>query len=89
MSGPDWLYGPWSPLAPACSAPNMAFQLLTDVSGSTLDCNGNRIPDECDIAGGHSQDVNGNGIPDECEGLTIFSDGFEAGDTSAWSVTVP
>ncbi len=31
------------------------------------DCNGNTIPDECDIAGGNSDDANGNGIPDECE----------------------
>ena len=31
------------------------------------DCNGNLIPDECDIASGFSLDCNGNGIPDECE----------------------
>ena len=31
------------------------------------DCNGNLIPDECDIANGTSLDDNGNGIPDECE----------------------
>jgi N-acetylneuraminic acid mutarotase len=33
------------------------------------DCNGNGVPDECDIASGTSTDLNGNGIPDECEGL--------------------
>ena len=33
-----------------------------------LDCNGNAIPDDCDIASGYSTDANGNGIPDECEG---------------------
>ena len=38
-----------------------------------LDCNGNLIPDELDIAGGTSQDCNSNGIPDECD---------IAGDTS-------
>ena len=32
-----------------------------------LDCNGNEVPDACDIASGDSDDVNGNGIPDECE----------------------
>ena len=32
-----------------------------------LDCNGNGIPDSCDIASGNSRDVNLNGIPDECE----------------------
>ncbi|MEM7309585.1 MAG: thrombospondin type 3 repeat-containing protein, partial [Planctomycetota bacterium] len=34
---------------------------------SFTDCNGNDIPDECDIASGTSTDLNGNGIPDECE----------------------
>ena len=33
----------------------------------TNDCNGNGIPDECDIASGISQDCNSNGIPDECD----------------------
>ncbi|MCH8146690.1 MAG: hypothetical protein IH987_01675 [Planctomycetes bacterium] len=31
------------------------------------DCNGNGIPDECDILDGTSNDCNGNGIPDECD----------------------
>jgi len=31
------------------------------------DCNGNGIPDACDIQYGISQDNNGNGIPDECD----------------------
>jgi hypothetical protein len=35
--------------------------------GGELDCNGNTIPDACDIAGGNSNDDNDNGIPDECE----------------------
>ena len=34
--------------------------------GAAQDCNGNGIPDECDIANGGS-DVNNNNIPDECE----------------------
>ncbi len=82
MSGPDWLYGPWSPITLACSAPNMAFQLLTNQNPTTGDCNENGTPDvcesgpdcqpngvldECDIAGGTSKDCNGSGIPDECE----------------------
>ncbi|MEE2906560.1 MAG: hypothetical protein VX527_01885 [Planctomycetota bacterium] len=33
----------------------------------TEDCNGNMIPDACDIANGTSDDANGNGIPDECD----------------------
>jgi hypothetical protein len=31
------------------------------------DCNGNGIPDACDIAEGVSEDCNGNGTPDECD----------------------
>lgn len=31
------------------------------------DCNGNGIPDICDLRVGTSADSNGNGIPDECE----------------------
>jgi len=32
------------------------------------DCNGNGVPDDCDVApGGGSQDCQQNGIPDECE----------------------
>jgi len=31
------------------------------------DCNGNGVPDSCDIASGESHDVNANGVPDECE----------------------
>jgi hypothetical protein len=37
------------------------------VDGRSFDCNGNGLPDECDIASGASQDVNENGMPDECE----------------------
>ncbi len=33
----------------------------------TTDCNGNMLPDACDIVAGTSQDLNGNGVPDECE----------------------
>ncbi len=32
-----------------------------------LDCNNNGVADECDIANGTSPDCNSNGIPDECE----------------------
>jgi len=31
------------------------------------DCNGNGVPDACDLIGGLSADCDGNGIPDECE----------------------
>jgi hypothetical protein len=32
-----------------------------------LDCNGNALPDGCDILEGVSEDQDGSGIPDECE----------------------
>ena len=34
---------------------------------STLDCNQNGIPDDCDITASVSHDCNGNFLPDECE----------------------
>lgn len=37
---------------------------LTTGSG---DCNGNGMPDGCDLAAGTSDDCNGNAIPDECD----------------------
>ncbi|UCD74630.1 MAG: hypothetical protein JSV91_12680 [Phycisphaerales bacterium] len=37
------------------------------------DCNGNGIPDECDIDDQTSGDCNGNGVPDECDIAGGFS----------------
>lgn len=34
---------------------------------SSFDCNGNGVPDECDLSRGTSLDCNANGIPDECD----------------------
>jgi len=34
------------------------------------DCNGNGVPDECDIDTGTSADCNANSVPDECDLLT-------------------
>ena len=34
---------------------------------SCLDCNGNTIPDGCDIDSGTSGDCNANGVPDDCD----------------------
>jgi len=49
MSGPDWLYGPWSTFAPACSSPNMAFALFTTTNPGTInDANGTGVPDVCE-----------------------------------------
>ncbi len=38
------------------------------------DCNGNQLPDGCDIAEGRSLDRNENGVPDECEGPALSVD---------------
>ncbi|MCK6456869.1 MAG: FG-GAP-like repeat-containing protein [Phycisphaerae bacterium] len=38
------------------------------------DCNGNSVPDACDIAGG-TPDVNGDNVPDSCESLFGDMDG--------------
>lgn len=31
------------------------------------DCNGNGVPDDCDIGDGIEEDCNGNGVPDSCD----------------------
>ncbi len=33
----------------------------------STDCNGNEVPDECDIAEGVAEDCNSNGVPDACD----------------------
>jgi len=38
-----------------------------DLPSTGPDCNGNGVPDACDIALGTSPDGNANGLPDECE----------------------
>lgn len=44
------------------------------------------LDDGCDIGAYEARDVNGNGIED---GRDLFRDGFETGDTSSWTSTVP
>ncbi len=39
----------------------------------TVDCNGNQLNDQCDIALGIIPDCNGNGIPDSCDIASGFS----------------
>jgi hypothetical protein len=45
---------------------NGMIDLQEVVDGAIADCNGNLVPDSCDIDGGRS-DLNGNGVPDGCE----------------------
>jgi carboxypeptidase A2 len=47
----------------------IADELLSDLVLAWADCNGNGIPDDCDIADGLCRDFNGNGVPDACECL--------------------
>jgi predicted outer membrane repeat protein len=46
----DWLHGPWSQVTAACSAPNMAFELLTTNAVTVTDCNANCVADACETA---------------------------------------
>jgi hypothetical protein len=46
-----------------------------------VDCNGNTIPDDCDISSLTSPDVNMNGIPDECESTCTCGDLDGSGGT--------
>ncbi len=43
--------------------------IRTFVFGMRDDCNGNDVPDECDIDAGTSLDCNANRVPDECEAI--------------------
>ena len=43
--------------------------------GCEIDCNVNMVPDDCDISSGTSLDGNGNGIPDECEAADCNGNG--------------
>ena len=38
----------------------------TNRASGSIDCNGNEIPDDCDIAVGTNLDVDGDGVPDDC-----------------------
>ncbi len=42
---------------------------IVDLRPVEKDCNGNTIPDSCEIASGAAMDCNENGIPDDCETL--------------------
>ena len=49
-------------------------EILGQIAPQAPDCNGNGLPDSCDIARGASPDLTGNGVPDECE-LPVFMRG--------------
>jgi hypothetical protein len=71
-SVPDSDSDGWNDLSDNCpNAPN-PDQVDCDTDGvgdaceSGPDCNGNSLPDECEVVGG-SGDCNGNAIPDDCD----------------------
>ena len=61
-----------------CTVDSTLCQNVVGCSGSS-DCQGNLVPDECDLASGFSQDCNRNGIPDECDQMKNW-----AGGTGQW-----
>ena len=56
-----------------------------DLPGDAPDCDGNGVPDGCDLALDPGLDVNGNGVPDSCEQLADF-DGDGDVDLDDYSV---
>ncbi len=54
-----------------------------------IDCNGNLLQDDCDIASGASADVNVNDIPDECEPATLEGDPAGVMKNRSLLVSVP
>ena len=83
-NGRSWLVGKFSAIDPNDLSDNAdEFLRIDDLGGafignwclravaiSTADCNGNNIPDDCDIASGTSVDANRDGVPDECAPCT-------------------
>lgn len=57
-------------------APNPGVCIGDIAGGLSQDCNGNFIPDECEILTGIAADANANDIPDDCES-------FRRGDCNA------
>jgi FG-GAP repeat protein len=43
------------------------LDMISEFAFGGADCNGNGVPDDCDLRGGTSSDANGNHVPDECE----------------------
>lgn len=68
-AGPDGLY--FSELyADAGTAPTTpGGRILRVRYGDASDCNGNGLPDTCELANGMSHDFDGNGVLDECDPL--------------------
>ncbi|UCC31161.1 MAG: right-handed parallel beta-helix repeat-containing protein [Phycisphaerales bacterium] len=67
--------------------PTTGFEL--DAIGrhsASEECNGNNVPDECDIAAGTSPDTDLSGVPDECETpiLYVKHDAMGGNNGTSW-----
>jgi hypothetical protein len=81
------------PLEPGCEVMDFGgngaididdfFDFLAVYEGEPADCDDSGTIDMLEILLGKVPDENGNGVPDSCD--LIFEDGFEFGNTSAWS----
>ena len=49
-----------------------------------VDCNGNGVDDDSDIANGSSADINGNTIPNECESCVLPEPAACSADGVVW-----
>ncbi|MGA1399693.1 MAG: right-handed parallel beta-helix repeat-containing protein [Phycisphaerales bacterium] len=91
IPGRSWLVGAFKPIDPNnLTFEAVEYGLFEDllppgnwimraVAGSAeSDCNGNGVPDSCDIESGSSADVDANGVPDECQfpGTYLVPDQF-------------
>jgi len=54
--------------------------------GTEEDCNGNLVPDGCDIVDGFSEDCNIDGVPDECQPVKHWMGGLDSdwGNAGNW-----
>ena len=97
--GVSWIVGRSTPIDPndlsaeavefalieASFPGNYVVRAVSDPGLGYADCNGNGVPDACDIDSGDSGDLDGNGVPDDCECVgDIDGDGVvDAGDLAA------
>ncbi|MBI4586105.1 MAG: VCBS repeat-containing protein [Planctomycetes bacterium] len=57
--------------------------VLFNISKQSRDCNGNNVPDECDIASGLLKDNDGDGLPEDCPLKLPFHRGDPNNDGAA------
>lgn len=58
---------PGEEITPRCESSYIQMGISYLTPNPSQDCNGNDVPDECDVASGTSNDCNSNGVPDECD----------------------